>query len=58
MKSLLVVVFLLNGEWTTLDGWHPIEVDTVVCEERKEMLETQLRLSETELEWHTECVPQ
>ena len=42
MKAVLIVLFLVNGEWQVLDGWHPLEIDAHMCEERVKALSKQL----------------
>lgn len=54
MKALLAVVFLINGEWHQLDGWHPIEVNAEDCAARVEMLEEQLQAM-SPYPWRVSC---
>lgn len=42
---MLAVVFIISGEPTILDGWHPIPMKNIeICEKRKSMLDNQLEL--------------
>jgi hypothetical protein len=42
MQAVLTVLFLVQGDWVYLDGWHPIGVDASECERRVEMVVEQL----------------
>jgi hypothetical protein len=46
MKFFVTVMFLINGEWTLIEGYHPMEVpDKVTCDKRVDFMEGVLQHS-------------
>ena len=41
---LLIVLFIINGQLTTLEGWHPLLVDADRCHVLKKNIEEYLDL--------------